>query len=40
VSPHAVDQLRLFSAKQWQRLPFYPEDVARERIGPVPELRR
>ena len=40
VSPHAVDQLRLFSAKQWPRLPFYPEDVARERIGPVLELRR
>jgi acyl-homoserine-lactone acylase len=32
--------LRLFSAKQWPRLPFYPEDVARERIGPVLELRR
>ena len=39
-SPHAVDQMRLFSAKQWPRLPFHPEDVARERIGPVLELRR
>ena len=39
-SPHAVDQLRLFSAKQWPRLPFHPEDVARERIGPLLELRR
>jgi len=39
-SPHAADQLRLFSAKQWPRLPFHPEDVARERVGPVLELRR
>ncbi|MBV9890663.1 MAG: penicillin acylase family protein [Rhizobacter sp.] len=39
-SPHAVDQLRLFSAKQWPQLPFHPEDVARERVGPVLELRR
>ncbi|HKX43741.1 MAG TPA: penicillin acylase family protein [Burkholderiaceae bacterium] len=39
-SPHAADQLRLFSAKQWPRLPFYPEDVARERVGPVLALRR
>ena len=39
-SPHAADQLRLFSAKQWPRLPFLPEDVARERVGPVLELRR
>ena len=39
-SPHAADQLRLFSAKQWPRLPFHPEEVARERVGPVLELRR
>ena len=39
-SPHASDQLRLFSARQWPRLPFLAEDVARERIGPVLELRR
>ena len=39
-SPHAADQLRLFSAKQWPRLPFHAEDVARERVGPVLELRR
>ena len=39
-SPHAADQLRLFSAKQWPRLPFHPEDVARERVGPMLELRR
>ena len=37
---HAADQLRLFSAKQWPRLPFHPEEVARERVGPVLELRR
>jgi acyl-homoserine-lactone acylase len=39
-SPRASDQLRLFSAKQWPRLPFHPEDVARERVGPMVELRR
>jgi acyl-homoserine-lactone acylase len=39
-SPHAADQLRLFSAKQWPRLPFHPDEVARERVGPVLELRR
>ena len=39
-SPHAADQLRLFSAKQWPRLPFHPEEVARDRVGPVLELRR
>ena len=39
-SPHAADQLRLYAAKQWPRLPFTPEDVARERVGPVLELRR
>jgi acyl-homoserine-lactone acylase len=39
-SPHAVDQLQLFSAKQWPRLPFHADDVARERVGPVLELRR
>ena len=39
-SPHAADQLRLFSAKQWPRLPFHPEEVARDRVGPLLELRR
>ena len=39
-SPHASDQLRLFSVKQWPRLPFHAKDVARERIGPVLELQR
>ncbi|GAA4421132.1 penicillin acylase family protein [Acidovorax lacteus] len=32
-SPHANDQMRLFSRKQWPTLPFHAEDVARERIG-------
>jgi acyl-homoserine-lactone acylase len=39
-SPHANDQMRLFSAKQWPRLPFHPEDVAREAIGPMLTLTR
>jgi acyl-homoserine-lactone acylase len=39
-SPHAADQLRLFSVKQWVRLPFDQDEVARERVGPVLELRR
>jgi len=39
-SPQASDQLRLFAAKQWPRLPFLAEEVARERVGPVLELRR
>ncbi len=33
-SPHATDQLRLFSAKQWPRLPFHPDEVAGARIAP------
>lgn len=39
-SPHAADQLRLYSRKAWPVLPFHAEDVARERVGPVLELRR
>jgi acyl-homoserine-lactone acylase len=39
-SPHAVDQLRLFSRKQWPMLPFHAEDVARERVGEVLRLTR
>lgn len=39
-SPHAADQLRLFSRKAWPILPFHAEDVARERIAPMLELRR
>ncbi|MCW5631851.1 MAG: penicillin acylase family protein [Rubrivivax sp.] len=37
-SPHATDQLRLYSRKAWPRLPFHPDDVARERVGPVLRL--
>ena len=39
-SPHATDQLRLFSRKVWPALPFHPEDVARERVGEVVRLTR
>jgi acyl-homoserine-lactone acylase len=39
-SPHAADQLRLFSAKQWPTLPFHAEDVARARVGEVLRLTR
>ena len=37
-SPHATDQLKLFSAKQWPQLPFHAEDVARQRVGEVLRL--
>jgi len=39
-SPHANDQMRLFSAKQWPRLPFHADDVAREALGPALVLTR
>jgi acyl-homoserine-lactone acylase len=39
-SPHATDQLRLFSAKQWPTLPFHADDVARARVGEVLRLTR
>ncbi|HSW16256.1 MAG TPA: penicillin acylase family protein, partial [Ramlibacter sp.] len=39
-SPHASDQLRLFSRKEWPTLPFHPEDVARARIGEPLTLTR
>jgi acyl-homoserine-lactone acylase len=39
-SPHATDQMRLFSRKQWPVLPFHAEDVARERVGAAIELVR
>lgn len=32
-SPHANDQLRLFSRKEWHSLPFHRADVERARIG-------
>ena len=37
---NAFDQMRLFSRKQWPTLPFHAEDVERERVGPVLQLRR
>jgi acyl-homoserine-lactone acylase len=39
-SPHATDQLRLFSRKVWPVLPFHAEEVARERVGEVLRLTR
>lgn len=39
-SPHATDQLKLFSAKQWPTLPFHADDVARARVGEVLRLVR
>ncbi|MBL8341409.1 MAG: penicillin acylase family protein [Rubrivivax sp.] len=39
-SPHGADQLRLYARKSWPRLPFHPEEVARERVGPVLRLER
>ncbi|MGL5003931.1 MAG: penicillin acylase family protein, partial [Casimicrobium sp.] len=32
-SPHATDQLKRYAAKQWHRLPFHADDIAKERIG-------
>lgn len=32
-SPHAFDQMRLYSRKVWPLLPFHAEDVERARIG-------
>jgi len=37
-SPHATDQLRLYARKTWPRLPFHPDEVARERVGEVLRL--
>ncbi len=39
-SPHANDQMRLYAAKQWPRLPFHPADVERESMGQVLKLVR
>jgi len=39
-SPHATDQLKLFSAKQWPALPFHPDDVEKARVGEVLRLTR
>lgn len=39
-SPHANDQMRLFSRKEWPILPFHAEDVAKVRVGDVLRLTR
>ncbi|MDP1901044.1 MAG: penicillin acylase family protein [Rubrivivax sp.] len=39
-SPHAYDQLRLYSQNKWPTLPFHAVDVARERVGAVTRLTR
>lgn len=39
-SPHANDQMRLFSNKAWHTLPFHRADVVRERIGEPLTLTR
>ena len=39
-SPHATDQLWLFSRKQWPALPFHPEDVEKSRVGEVLRITR
>ncbi len=39
-SPHANDQMRLFSRKEWPTLPFHAEDVAKARVGDVLRLTR
>ena len=32
-SPHYADQTRLYSRKEWNRLPFTDEEIAAARIG-------
>jgi acyl-homoserine-lactone acylase len=39
-SPHANDQLRMFSRKQWATLPFHAQDVVNGRVGEVLKLIR
>jgi acyl-homoserine-lactone acylase len=39
-SPFVADQLRLYAAKQWPRLPFHADEVERERRGEVLRLVR
>ncbi len=39
-SAHVTDQLKLYSRKEWIKLPFHRDDVARERIGEVLTLVR
>lgn len=39
-SPHSSDQTRLFARQEVPRLPFHPEEIARERVGEVLRLVR
>ncbi|MBI2750948.1 MAG: penicillin acylase family protein [Burkholderiales bacterium] len=39
-SPHANDQLRLYSRKEWPALPFHAADVEKARVGDVLRLTR
>ncbi len=39
-SPHQLDQLKAYAEKRWPQLPFHPEDVERQRIGPVLVLEK
>jgi len=39
-SPHAFDQMRLYSRKQWPTLPFHADEVERARVGEVLKLTR
>ena len=39
-SPHANDQMRLYSRKEWPAVPFHPDDVAKARVGEVLLLTR
>ncbi len=39
-SPHANDQMRLYSRKEWPALPFHADDVAKARVGEVLRLTR
>lgn len=39
-SPHANDQMRLYSRKEWPVLPFHADDVAKARVGEVLRLTR
>ena len=39
-SPHANDQMKLYSAKQRPTRPFHADDVAQQRVGEVLRLTR
>jgi acyl-homoserine-lactone acylase len=39
-SPHANDQMRLFSRKEWPALPFHADDLEKARVGDVLRLTR